>query len=84
MGNRYDADYQKYANISVGPYTRPCLVHENFKLIVHMPESSLHAVPRSFLSRFAKFRVSVSQALEQKLHALEWEMVCFSEFNWFR
>lgn len=73
MGNRYDAEYQRYANLSFGPYTRPCLVHENFKLIVHMAESSLHSTPISFLSRFAKFRVSVSQSLEHKLHFLEWE-----------
>jgi hypothetical protein len=75
MGNYYDAKFQRFANLAVGAYTRPCIVHENFKMIVHVAESELGHTPRAFVNRFAKFRVSIAQSLEHKLQTLKWEMV---------
>jgi hypothetical protein len=66
---------QCYANLAVGSYSRPCRVHRNFKLIVHIPKSALLTTPPAFLNRFEKYCVSIEQALSQKLRQIDWEPV---------
>jgi hypothetical protein len=56
-----------YAQISVGSFSRPVRVHPNFRLIVHVPESSLPVTPLPFLNRMEKFRISVADALRQRI-----------------
>ena len=67
--------FQCFANLAVGSYSRPCIVHENFKLIVHIPASALPKTPLALLNRFEKYRVSVEQALSHKMQQIDWEPV---------
>ncbi len=64
------ADQSYYAYIAVGSNSRPCVVHPNFKVIVHIPISSLAATHLPFLDRFEKYQLSVEQVLEAKLSKL--------------
>lgn len=70
-----EKNFQCYANLAVGSYSRPCVVHKNFKMIVHVPASALPSTPLAFSNRFEKVRVSIEQALSQKLRQIAWEPV---------
>ena len=59
-----------YANISMGSFSRPCVVHPNTKIIVHIPVSQMPFTPLPFLNRFDKFRISVIDALNETLEGL--------------
>jgi hypothetical protein len=58
---------QRFANLAVGSYSQRCKVHENFKIILHVPASSLPSVPLPLLNRFEKYFVSVEHALKYTL-----------------
>lgn len=62
-----DAKTQYYANVAVGSFSRPCVVDPNFKIIVHMPISSLSGTQLPFLNRFEKYILSVEDALQEKI-----------------
>jgi hypothetical protein len=64
------ADQSYYAYIAVGSNSRPCVVHPNFKVIVHIPISYLAATHLPFLDRFEKYQLSVEQVLEAQLSKL--------------
>lgn len=59
--------YKYYANVSVGSHARSCVVHPDFKVIVHLPKSSLKTTPLPFLNRFEKYLVSVEDALRDQI-----------------
>jgi hypothetical protein len=64
--------------LAVGSYSRPCVVHKDFKIIVHVPASALSSTPLPFLNRFEKYPISLEQALDQKIRKAQWEEVCIS------
>ena len=59
-----------YANISMGSFSRPCVVHPKTKIIVHIPVAQMPFTPLPFLNRFDKFRISVIDALNETLEEL--------------
>eukprot|EP00026_Physarum_polycephalum_P000017 Phypoly_transcript_00017.p1 GENE.Phypoly_transcript_00017~~Phypoly_transcript_00017.p1 ORF type:complete len:3587 (+),score=621.73 Phypoly_transcript_00017:1211-10762(+) len=67
--------YKCYANLAVGSYSRPCVVHKDFKIIVHTPASALSTTPLPLLNRFEKYPISLEQALYQKLRLGQWEEI---------
>ena len=71
--SRDELDYQYFANVAIGSYSRPCIVHRNFKVIVHLPESVLKTTPFPFLNRFEKYYLSIEDALEATLQRRNWE-----------
>lgn len=62
--------FQYFANIAIGAYSRPCVVHPNFRVIVHVPVSALPQTPAPFLNRFEKYRLSLHSLLQDKLVTL--------------
>ncbi|KAH3767878.1 AAA+ ATPase [Pelomyxa schiedti] len=56
-----------YANLAAGSFSHPCLVHNNFRVIVHIPKSSLQKIPTPFLNRFEKYTLSIEDALYEYL-----------------
>jgi len=54
-----------YANIAIGSYSRPCQVHHDFRLIVHM--ATHPAAPAPFYNRFEKYLVTVEGVFEDML-----------------
>ncbi len=67
--------YQYYANVAIGSFSRPCIVHPNFKVIVHVPHSSLVNMPLPFLNRFEKYLFSISDALKVELDKRSWQRI---------
>jgi hypothetical protein len=64
----------------VGSYSHECRVHENFKIILHVPASTLSQVPLPLLNRFEKYQVSMEQAYQHILRdCSKLSKVC----NWF-
>ncbi|KAH3762622.1 AAA+ ATPase [Pelomyxa schiedti] len=53
-----------YANIAAGSFSQPCLVHNDFRLIVHVPKSMLRSIPAPLLNRFEKYTLGVDDALQ--------------------
>lgn len=53
-----------YANIAVGSTSTPCLIHDNFRCVVHIRKSDLDHTPTAFLNRFEKYVLSVKDVLE--------------------
>eukprot|EP00727_Mastigamoeba_balamuthi_P014233 m51a1_g9432 hypothetical protein (4159) ;mRNA; f:408019-433718 len=71
-----------YANVAVGSFSRPCYVHPDFRVIVHLPLSQLRRTPRPFLNRFEKFMLSPQDALQHKLRSLEeWQRNQFGSLH---
>lgn len=56
-----------YANISIGSFSRPCVVHPRTKIIVHVPVAQLPTTPLPFLNRFDKFSISLVDVLREEL-----------------
>ena len=46
-----------FANVAVGTFSRPCLYHKDFQLLVHLPASA--TAPAPFYNRFEKTYVSM-------------------------
>jgi hypothetical protein len=61
---------QYLANIAVGSFSRPCPVHPDFRVVVHVPVSRLPHTPLPFLNRFEKYSLSIEDALTERLTAL--------------
>ncbi|KAH3763811.1 AAA+ ATPase [Pelomyxa schiedti] len=59
-----------YANVAAGSFSQPCLVHDNFRIIVHIPKSSLQTIPTALLSRFEKYCLGIDDALFERLQIL--------------
>lgn len=55
-----------FSNVAVGSISRPCKVHPNFKVIVHLPMSRVRDTPLPFLSRFEIYVLSIDHYLEEK------------------
>ena len=51
-----------YANVAVGSFSRPCQVHPNFRLIVHLP--TWQQAPAPFYNRFEKYLITVTNLWE--------------------
>ncbi|KAL6077130.1 Replication factor C small subunit [Balamuthia mandrillaris] len=71
-------EYQYYANVAIGSYSRPCMVHPNFWVIVHVPMSTLKDTPLPFLNRFEKYILSVSDGLKHAVALRKWKEVAVS------
>lgn len=56
-----------YANVAVGSISRPCIVHPDFRVIVHIPLSELCNTPTPFLNRFEKYQLSIKDCLKEML-----------------
>jgi hypothetical protein len=54
-----------YAMVALGSYSRPCQVHKDFRIIVHLPTRM--RAPAPFYNRFEKYLVSVSSLWEDVL-----------------
>eukprot|EP00026_Physarum_polycephalum_P000006 Phypoly_transcript_00006.p1 GENE.Phypoly_transcript_00006~~Phypoly_transcript_00006.p1 ORF type:complete len:4090 (+),score=503.30 Phypoly_transcript_00006:465-12734(+) len=76
-----DGKPQRFANLAVGSYSHQCKVHENFKIILHVPASSLHQVPLPLLNRFEKYFVSMEHALKYTLKDFPKVNNCVSAFE---
>jgi len=59
--------FRYYANVAVGSFSRPCVVHPDFRVIVHVPQSALAVTPSPLLSRFEKYTLSISDCLQERL-----------------
>lgn len=55
-----------FSNVAVGSISRPCKVHPEFKVIVHLPMSRVAETPLPFLSRFEKYVLSFDQYLQEQ------------------
>jgi len=62
--------FRYYANVAVGSFSRPCAVHPDFRVIVHVPQSALAVTPSPLLSRFEKYTLSVSDCLQSRLASM--------------
>eukprot|EP01114_Cavostelium_apophysatum_P014001 TRINITY_DN3512_c0_g1_i9.p1 TRINITY_DN3512_c0_g1~~TRINITY_DN3512_c0_g1_i9.p1 ORF type:complete len:5234 (+),score=1501.00 TRINITY_DN3512_c0_g1_i9:231-15932(+) len=71
-GQNGQVRFQYYANVAVGSFSRPCVVHPDFKVIVHVPETELPNTQLPFLNRFEKYPLSVETALREKITARKW------------
>lgn len=67
MDDHRVAHVKYYANIAIGSYSRLCAVSPAFRIIVHMPLSTVGRTPLPFLNRFEKYTLSCRVALEEKL-----------------
>lgn len=72
-GTQQQQAFEYYASLAVGSFSRPCLVHRNFRAIVHLPGSMLSSTPRPFLDRFERFPVSLDDVLNERLARLSLE-----------
>ena len=61
QGTRY------FANVAIGPYTKPCLVHPNFQCVVVVNRSELLRIPPPFLNRFEKYVISHKNLIESRM-----------------
>ncbi|KAH3760870.1 AAA+ ATPase [Pelomyxa schiedti] len=52
-----------YANLAAGSFTQPCIVHDDFRVIVHVPKNALQKIPTPLLNRFEKYSLSIDDAL---------------------
>lgn len=71
---------EQYAQIAIGSFSRYVKIHPNFRLVIHIPESSLHLTPLPFLNRMEKYKLSVRDALQYRI--LEMSMkppICFQK-----
>lgn len=68
---RTSTEVKRYANVAVGGISKPCEVHADFKIIVHMTKKEADQAPAPFLSRFEKFRLGQSDVLEAGLERIE-------------
>lgn len=59
--------FEYFANIAVGSFSRPCFVHPDFRVIVHLPVSQLANTPRPFLNRFEKYLLSFDSVLSARI-----------------
>ncbi|KAH3765624.1 AAA+ ATPase [Pelomyxa schiedti] len=59
-----------YANLAAGSFSQPCLVHDNFRVIVHVPKSSLQTIPTPLLNRFEKYCLGIDDALFERLQMI--------------
>ncbi len=48
------------------------MVHPDFKIIVHMPQSKLATTPLPFLNRFEKYFLSIDDALKERIQKGAW------------
>eukprot|EP01043_Picozoa_sp_COSAG02_P017655 COSAG02_NODE_804_length_16991_cov_2.687840_5_plen_2135_part_01 len=53
-----------YSNVAVGAASHMCRVDKNFQCVVHMREKELSSKPAPFLSRFEKYRLSISDFMQ--------------------
>ncbi|KAH3761459.1 AAA+ ATPase [Pelomyxa schiedti] len=60
-----------YANLAAGSFSQPCIVHDDFKVIVHVPKSKLQQIPTPLLNRFEKYSLGIEDALHERLCELE-------------
>ena len=57
-------DKRQFVPVAVGSYSKECLVHEDFRVVMCISESQLPSMPGPFLNRFAKFRYSSQDVLD--------------------
>lgn len=65
-----DGTVRQYANVAVGSYSKPCLVHASFRCAVHLPLSQLPEAPAAFLNRFEKHCLRAVDILRTRLALL--------------
>ncbi len=53
-----DGSSQHFANISIGSFSRPCVVNPNFQIVVILPATELNRTPLPFLNRFEKYTLT--------------------------
>ena len=63
-GTRY------YANIALGAYSQPSVVHPNFQCVVVVRQSEINTTPAPFLNRFEKYLLTHGSLLESLLYHL--------------
>ena len=61
---------KSYATVAIGPVTYISYVNPGFMCIVYMKESDLKKTPTPFLSRFEKFRITISDLLDNQIEKL--------------
>ena len=59
-----------YANVAIGAYIKPCLVHANFQCIVLLHEEDIPKIPAPFLNRFEKYYITYDNVLDSTLRQL--------------
>jgi hypothetical protein len=58
---------QYTAKLAVGSVSRSCVVHKDFKVIVHVPASNLDRALDPFLDRFEKYRISLEEVFHDEV-----------------
>jgi hypothetical protein len=56
-----------FANVAIGALSRLCVVHKDFKIIIHLPIKDLSRAPAPFLNRFEKYVLGFNQIYEEKI-----------------
>lgn len=60
-----------FANVAVGALSKPCIVHPNFQIIIHMPLSQYASCSIPFLNRFEKYILGYEQVLEERMNHMK-------------
>jgi len=68
------------AKLAIGSLSKDCIVHPDFKIIVHIPLSQIRTTQTPFLDRFEKYTLSIPQILSERLsHKNLWKSARISE-----
>lgn len=59
-----------YANVAIGSYIKPCLVHPHFQCVVIIKDSEIANTPHAFLNRFEKYALTHQLLLKDLLNVL--------------
>jgi hypothetical protein len=65
--------FEWFVSVAVGSFSRPCFVHPNFRIIVHLPLSEMVRTPRPFLNRFERYLLSLDEVVRERLSELSHE-----------
>ena len=72
LNKHYTKQKENYfANICIGSFSRPAIVHRDTKVIIIVSESELPSTPLPLLNRFDKFTISVEDVLEEEIHKIQ-------------
>eukprot|EP01117_Protostelium_nocturnum_P004749 TRINITY_DN1723_c0_g2_i3.p1 TRINITY_DN1723_c0_g2~~TRINITY_DN1723_c0_g2_i3.p1 ORF type:complete len:4843 (+),score=1626.58 TRINITY_DN1723_c0_g2_i3:91-14619(+) len=62
--NAQTGERQLLAQVGIGSHSCACVVHPDFRVIVHVPRSNLGSVPLPYLNRFEKYLLTFDQAID--------------------
>lgn len=66
-----DGSKRYYTNLAVGSLSHGCIVHPDFKLLLHMPLSQLPTEQVPLLDRFEKYTLGIDHVLKERVGTCE-------------